>query len=69
MYTWKYHMETPWVAILISNYQKLHVFLLSFILFVLQNRRTGRQNRSYGVGMGGSWHKWAGGDSRKGVRG
>jgi hypothetical protein len=34
------------VATFISNKKKCHIFLLSFVIFLLQNWRTGWQNKS-----------------------
>jgi hypothetical protein len=49
MYTWKYHKETPCVAV--SNKQKYH---FPFFFF-LQNQGIGGQNRScLGMGTSGS---------------
>jgi hypothetical protein len=49
--------------------------ILSSMFFLLQNQKTGEQNRFWGRGIraggveGGGWHRWERGGSGKGVGG
>jgi hypothetical protein len=63
--TWKYNKETSYVATL-SKAKMLCFSFSLFSFFLLQNCRTGRQNKSCQGGEG--WHKWDGRGVGKGGR-
>jgi hypothetical protein len=71
-YAWKYHKETPCVAIFISNKQKHHVFLFIFYpssSTKLENRRVDQVPSSRGRGGSHQWEVEVGRWEGKGIGG
>jgi hypothetical protein len=48
IYTWKYHKETPCVALYLKQSKMSFFPFFLFFLFLPQNQRTGGKNKSLG---------------------